>query len=61
MCYPMQVGLEALANHHGLRPRRLHNGGNDAYFTLAVMLRQACHPGCHPVFHPKGLIQCVVP
>jgi hypothetical protein len=32
--------LESLARDHGLAPEYLHNGGNDAYYTLAVMLRQ---------------------
>ena len=32
--------LEVLARSHGLLPQRLHNAGNDAYYTLAVLLRQ---------------------
>eukprot|EP00978_Attheya_sp_CCMP212_P009681 scaffold23069_cov79-Attheya_sp.AAC.1 len=32
--------LEVLARSHGLLPQRLHNAGNDAYNTMALMLRQ---------------------
>ena len=35
-----QVSLEKLATAYGLQPQQLHNGGNDAYYTLAVMLSQ---------------------
>jgi len=35
-----QRSLKALSHEHGLSPDALHNGGNDAAFTLQVMLSQ---------------------
>lgn len=35
-----QLGLHAMANAYGLNPDRLHNGANDAAFTLQIMLSQ---------------------
>ena len=35
-----QARLEVLARQYGLVPQRLHNAGNDSYYTMAVMLRQ---------------------
>jgi len=36
----LQKSLQALASEHGLAPERLHNGANDAMFTLQVLLCQ---------------------
>ena len=41
------AGLKALAQAHGLAPAALHNGANDAAFTLQLMLSQ-----CGVAFDP---------
>lgn len=43
-----QVGLRAMAEAYGLNPQRLHNGANDAAFTLQVMLLQCGVPFAAP-------------
>lgn len=43
-----QRSLKALAHEYGLAPAALHNGGNDAAFTLQVMLSQCRVPFLAP-------------
>ena len=48
-----QASLRSLADRYGLHPAALHNGGNDAAFTLQVMLSQCGVPFEPPVRTPS--------
>ena len=48
-----QRSLKALAHEYGLAPAALHNGGNDAAFTLQVMLSQCRVPFLAPPRTPS--------
>jgi len=42
--YP-QPGLKRLLQHYSIEPLHLHNGGNDAFYTLVLALRMALEVG----------------